>query len=375
MRFAPPEFALAKRDRLLGSAAFQQWALRFPLTRWIARRRGRELFDLCAGFVYSQVLLACVRLRLFELLETGPRPVDWLALEMGLRPDGALTLLKAAAALGLVEWRGPGHMCGLGRHGAALLGNRGLAQLIEHHALLYSDLQDPVAVLRRAGAPARLEKFWAYAATATPATSSAEQVGRYTELMSASQSFIAAEVLDAYDFSVHQCLLDIGGGDGTFCVAAAERAPRLSFMCFDLPAVAERAAVRFGRKGLATRATAVGGDFLRQALPRGADVISIVRVLHDHGDEAVLRILKSAYSALPANGTLLIAEPISGTPGGERVADAYFGFYLLAMGSGKPRSLEELAGLLGKAGFGPPSLRPTRMPMNVRVLLAKKCEV
>ena len=44
---------------------------RFPLTRPIARRRARELFDLCAGFVYSQVLLACVRLRLFEILAEG----------------------------------------------------------------------------------------------------------------------------------------------------------------------------------------------------------------------------------------------------------------------------------------------------------------
>ena len=48
----------ASLDGLLASPRFRRWAAAFPLTRPIARRRARELFDLCAGFVYSQVLLA-----------------------------------------------------------------------------------------------------------------------------------------------------------------------------------------------------------------------------------------------------------------------------------------------------------------------------
>ena len=46
------------RNRLLASPAFQSWASAFPLTRPIARRRAKAAFDLTAGFVYSQVLLA-----------------------------------------------------------------------------------------------------------------------------------------------------------------------------------------------------------------------------------------------------------------------------------------------------------------------------
>ncbi|MFU8765893.1 MAG: hypothetical protein ACNA7T_15290, partial [Haliea sp.] len=49
------------RDRLLTNPRFHHWAVRLPLTRPIARRRSRELFDLTAGFVYSQVLFACVQ--------------------------------------------------------------------------------------------------------------------------------------------------------------------------------------------------------------------------------------------------------------------------------------------------------------------------
>ncbi len=49
---------LAWRDSLIGSRTFRRWAAAFPLTRPIAQRRARGLFDLVAGFVYTQVLFA-----------------------------------------------------------------------------------------------------------------------------------------------------------------------------------------------------------------------------------------------------------------------------------------------------------------------------
>ena len=55
--------------------------------------------------------------------------------------------------------------------------------------------------------------------------------------------------------------------------------------------------------------------------------------------------------ALPADGALLMAEPMAGGAGAEPIGDAYFGFYLLAMGSGRPRTPAELARLLARAGF------------------------
>ena len=59
---------LGVRDAILANPGFQRFAGTFVLTRPIARRRAGALFDLCAGFVYSQILLACVRLKLFDQL-------------------------------------------------------------------------------------------------------------------------------------------------------------------------------------------------------------------------------------------------------------------------------------------------------------------
>ena len=90
---------LGLRNRILSSPRFQRWAARFPLTRLIARRRASSLFDLCAGFVYSQVLNATVRLRLLEELTAGPQTAAELAPVLALGPDAARRLLDAAAAL------------------------------------------------------------------------------------------------------------------------------------------------------------------------------------------------------------------------------------------------------------------------------------
>jgi demethylspheroidene O-methyltransferase len=360
----------ALRDRLLASPGFRRWAVAFPMTRPIARRRTRALFDLCGGFVYSQILFACVELNLFDLLADGPQTVPDLASRLSLPPDGAARLLAAAASLKLVSRRS-GDRFGLGPLGAAMVDNEAVAAMVRHHAILYGDLRDPVALLRGKPAETELSRYWAYARSTHPGRLQSDRIDEYTTLMAASQGMIAEEVLDAYPIARHRRLLDIGGGDGTFLMAAAKRAPRLSLILFDLPPVAERARARFAAMGISGRMNAVGGDFLSGQLPRGADLISLVRVLHDHDDDDALTLLTVIRQALPADGALLIAEPMSGTPGSEPAGDAYFGFYLLAMRSGRPRTQDEIATLLRKAGFTRSRAVPTKNPILVRLILAR----
>jgi demethylspheroidene O-methyltransferase len=190
--------------------------------------------------------------------------------------------------------------------------------------------------------------------------------------MSASQGLVAEEVLDAHDFSRHRRVLDVGGGDGTFLRAVARRVPEIDLALFDLPGVAAQATARFAEAGLSSRATVTAGDFSRDPLPSGADLVTFVRVLHDHDDPRVERLLAAAHEALAPGGTLLIAEPLAGTTGAERMGDAYFGVYLWAMGSGRPRTAQELAGMLQRAGFEAPVERPTRVPLQTRVLVSRR---
>lgn len=358
------------REHLLASPAFRRWAEANPLTRWIARRRAAQVFDLMAGFVYSQVLLACVRLGLLERLSTqGPQSLPALAAALGLPLAACDRLLRAAVALRLLEPRA-GERFGLGALGVPLAGNPGLRALVLHHEALYRDLADPVALLRGQQTQGALAHFWPYALEAGNA-GDASSAAAYSALMAATQPMVAEQVLQAYPVRQHRRLLDVGGGEGAFACAAARAASALRVEVFDLPGVAERARARFAAAGLSERSQAWSGSFLVDALPAGADLITVLRVAHDHDDDAVLRLLAAARLALAPGGRLLLAEPLADTPGAAAMGDAYFGFYLLAMGQGRPRTAARLTEMLQASGFNRVRQLSTRMPLLTGLLLAE----
>jgi demethylspheroidene O-methyltransferase len=376
----------AWRDRLMTSPAAYRRTASNPLTRWITRRRARQVFDLMAGFVYSQVLLACVRLHILEMVGEAPRTLEELAQKCQVPASALQRLLNSAVALRLLELRGQGRY-GLGPLGAPVAGHPGIRAMIEHHAVLYHDMQDPVALLRDQLGDAQMAAYWPYAsdeqhinvtnaadaaAPDKPSAWQSDQVSRYSQLMSASQPFVVDEVLATYRFDQHQGLLDVGGGQGTFVGRLAHHAPQLKLQLFDLPQVALLAAENFRKTGLSQRATAIGGDFLRDALPKGADIVTLIRVAHDHPDEHVRTVLRAICQALPAGGTLLLAEPMAQPSDQKPLGDAYFHFYLLAMGAGRLRTADELGEMALEAGFAEIELLPNPMPLQTQILVAKK---
>jgi demethylspheroidene O-methyltransferase len=350
------------RNRLLASPGFQDFAVRFPLTRPISRKRSKDLFDLLAGFAYSQVFFATVRLNLFDMLRNGALATPEIARRIGWPADKTERLLKAAAAIGLVE-RASGGSYGLGIHGAALLGNPWIARFIEHHHLLYADLADPLALLRGDVAKPALQGYWAYAGSDAPEAAAPEATHAYTQLMAASQMGVAKEVLAAYDFSPHRHLMDVGGSNGTFLTQVAAKHRQLGLTLFDLPGVVAHARDSQAVRALGSRIALETGSFLSDPLPRGADIVTLVRILHDHDDESVLKLLGAIRSALPPEGVLLVAEPLSGEPATAAVTDAYFNLYFAAMGQGRTRSVAEIGRLGRAAGFAQIRAICTRMPL------------
>jgi len=135
--------------------------------------------------------------------------------------------------------------------------------------------------------------------------------------------------------------------------------------------VAARARTRLEQAGFGERVTCHGGNFHADPLPTGADVISLVRVLLDHDDESVGRLLQRARAALPRGGKLIIAEALAGAKGAETVGDAYFSFYLMAMGKGRARRASELHRMLQIAGFRRSRELPTRFPIQTGLIIAE----
>jgi demethylspheroidene O-methyltransferase len=367
------ELARSRRDTLLVSARFRESASRFALTQPVARRHARDLFDLVSGFVYSQVLLACHQLKLFDRLSAAPLSARQLARESDLPLIAAERLFVSALALRLVQRRPAGPdgeaRFGLGPLGAAMVNNPAVAAMVEHHPALYADLADPLALLRSEHGGS-MAAYWSYATSAQPGALADHSVQTYSALMAASQPLVAGQALDAYPMHRHRCLLDVGGGEGVFLATALQRTPKLQGLLFDLPAVVDDARTRLAGQGLADRVQVHGGDFTRDPLPQGADIASLVRVLYDHGDERASSILHAVRRALPLGATLLVTEPMAEVPGAERLG-AYFGMYLQSMGSGRVRSAAELGVLLRGAGFDAVRQIDTAVPLQAGLLVAR----
>jgi demethylspheroidene O-methyltransferase len=362
------------RNRLIASPRFQRWATRFPLTRWIVRKQASDIFDLMAGFVYTQVLLACTQVNLFDILANGALSFNELQKQVPLKPAGLRRLLEAAVAIKLLVKRGEDRYA-LSMIGAPLVGNIAVLDMVKHHADFYRDLSDPIALLQGDTSSASLNEYWPYITTeqgAAPENLSAEKVADYSRLMAHTQSLVTDEILDAYPMDQHQMVLDIGGGQGAFIKRLANRYPHLTFKLFDIPGVAELSNAHFNEIGLSSRAQAVGGNFFQDPLPEGCDLATLVRVIFDHDDVRVRQLLANVFSALNPGGTLLLAEPMAETKGFEAMGHAYFGFYLLAMGRGRPRTEAEIRGLLSEAGFTGIQLLNSYMPLNAQVLQCSK---
>lgn len=353
------------RNRLLRSATFQKWAARLPISQSIARQRATDLHHILAGFVYSQTLSASYKLGLLECLKDRIATLDEIADHCDLEKDAALTLVNAATAIDLLQKASDIHWT-LGELGASIHGNPGVQSMLRHHDLLYQDMSDPAQLLRHRE-HASLRGYWPYV---DGDHSDPAAAARYSELMADSQHLIANHILDAINLSGANRLLDVGGGTGTFARLAAERFTNADTAVFDLPQVVASIPPKYSQL-LESHA----GDMFHDALPKGFDAISLVRILHDHDDAPVEQLLSRCFDALPSGGQLIIAEPMAGTKSAESIGHTYFGFYLWAMGSGRPRTKSELTNMLKRAGFSGIRERKTHIPALVRVITAKKPNV
>ena len=361
----------ARRNRVSANPRFQYWAAKLPLIRRIATARAGQAFDILAGFTYSQTLRACVESGLFELLRAETvLSAGTIAQRLDLSEAATLTLLRAGRALQLTEEPEPDHWM-LGEAGTVLAADEGAQAMIRHHRLLYADLADPVELLRKdRKEPTGLSQYWTYAGALHGNAQRGAETREYSELMAASQGFVADQVLASFRFPEGARLLDIGGGHGAFLTRMGEAFPSLHLGLFDLPEVAEAGAQilkdRFGE----ARTSAHPGNFFEDPIPAGYDIVSLVRILHDHDDEPARALLANIHKSLKPGARLMIAEPMARAPGAEGMGEAFFGLYLWAMGSGRPRSREEIAQMAREAGFTTTRFIDTPQPVNANIVIA-----
>lgn len=118
----------------------------------------------------------------------------------------------------------------------------------------------------------------------------------------------AHEVVDAVNLSRYTHLLDLGGGPGVYAVAFLQRYPNLCATIFDYPAVVSIAREEVQRAGLVDRVRFAPGDFTRDPLGEGYDVVFLSSIIHQYSSQANRALIRKCYDALVPGGLLIIKD-------------------------------------------------------------------
>ena len=170
-------------------------------------------------------------------------------------------------------------------------------------------------------------------------------------------------VLDAYDFSGIDTIVDVGGGHGALIISILKKYPEMRGILFDLPSVIQRAKVSLAEEVILERCELVGGDFFHQ-VPSGGDAYIMKAVIHDWDDDRALTILRNCRQAMSENGKLLLVDnvvPSGNEPSPQKVND----LLMMVFTGGINRTQPEYESLLGFSGFKMSKIIPTQTWLSV----------
>ncbi|GIX48187.1 MAG: SAM-dependent methyltransferase [Candidatus Tectimicrobiota bacterium] len=305
------------------------------------------LHALALGFMAARTLHTALELRLFTHLRRGPLLPEQLAPRTGLAARALERLLTACAALGLVV-RTPAGVAN------APLAAKYLVEGKPTFIGSYLRLFDTLGYAR-----------WGELLTALRRNAPLDVAHPYQHLASdaaAARTFLAAQhagsrslgraLARRFDFTPYACLLDLGGGSGAYTIELLRHYPHLRAILFDFPQVCRLARRRLARAGLLARVQLVGGDYERDPLPRGADVVLWSGNLHASSPARCRQVLAKLRCLLPPGGCLLIHDYLLDDDRSGPLIPALLALHLLLVSEeGQVYSGAELRALLAEAGF------------------------
>jgi len=303
----------------------------------------KRIAEILNGFQPASALMAASGLGLFDELKQ-PTAADKVAKKLGADAEATERLLNALTGMGIVaKESGRFYLPEPWRKFLQKDGERYLGQWI--------------------GLMADLQKAWtelpAYVRGGSNITSIMDMLGGDPERM---RAFIdamhdkaikaTAQIAREIPLAGVRRMLDVGGGPGTYALEWAKAQPELTARVFDIAPVLEVANQYIRRYKLEDRVTTQAGDFNRDDLGAGYDLVLLANVLHMYSAEVARALVARAAAALAPGGRLVI-HGFTTDPGGTGpLEDALFSLNIgLLTEGGRAHPLAEMQGWVTSAGL------------------------
>ncbi len=302
-----------------------------------------KLLEVTGAYWQGCAIMAAVELDLFNLLNNAPDNVAGLARRVDADPRALGMLLRALAALQLLDQQGDRYVCTPAAESLLVAESpENLANIVSHqHHLLESWGRLHVAV--RSGKPVRQR------------SSFAEETWRESFLLGMQNlaNLIAPQLVPLIDIGSRLRMLDLGGGPGTWALHFCRHNPDLQAQIVDLPTSREFAERAIKKAGMTSRITFHGADFNHDQLPGDQDLVWMSHILHGEGPANCRALVAKAAATLKADGLLVIHEFILDDKGPGPLYPALFALnMLLGTEDGAAYREAELRDWLSSAGLG-----------------------
>jgi hypothetical protein len=318
-----------------------------------------QMNQLIRGYWTTQAIFVAAELKIADLLADGPRLPEELGKEAGVKGDMLYRVLRALASIGIFteDREGRFALTPLAETLRGESGQRAYARL--HGQELYQSWGKLLEAVR-SGDAGFVKAF------EMPAfdyfSKHPERGAVFDKAMTGHHGAEADPMLDAYDFSGFQELVDVGGGNGGLLTAILKRHTGMRGVLFDLPRVVDRARASVESAGLGDRCRIVGGSFL-ESVPKGADAYLLRHVVHDWRDEDSITMLRNCRSAMKSDGKVLVVEIV--VPAGNDPSFAKWMDLMMVTYGGKERSEKQYRDLFSRAGLQLTRIAPTRAGISV----------
>ncbi len=321
-----------------------------------------RLADMINGYWITQAVYSAAKLGIADLLSDGPRPVDELAVATNSQSDSLARLLRALASVEVFE-----EVAGGGYR------NTPLSELLRRDVP-----RSQLALALMMGADQY--RVWGGLADAVQSgqneyqrqfkqpifehlSENPEKAAVFDQAMQSMHCRETLAVIDAYDFSALDVLVDLGGGNGSALESILLAHPKLHGILFDLPSVIERARIRLESSQLSSRCSFVSGDFF-EPIPIQANALMMRHVIHDWEDAAALTILQNCHEVLPPGGKLLLVESVIPS-GNTRFRAKFLDLAMMLIPGGRERTEQEYRDLYEQSGFRLADIVPTDLEISV----------
>jgi hypothetical protein len=261
------------------------------------------------GFWASKTLLSAVEMELFTLLAKQPGTLEKLQGQLGLHPRGARDFLDALVALGFLE-----------RKDGVYLNTPAVDQFLDKGKPSYIGGMLEMANLRlfgfwngltealRTGKPQNEAK-----GGGTPffVALYADRAGlkEFLKAMTGLSHPANLAIAERFPWQNHRSFVDVGTAQGDLAVQVASAHPHLTGIGFDLPEIGPIFEEYVAQHRLGSRVKFASGDFFECPMPN-ADVVMMGHVLHDWDLDQKKQLIRKAFDALPADGSLIVYESI-----------------------------------------------------------------